>query len=69
MRRILVDAARRKGRVKHGGGRQRVDLDDVADRRRPPADDLLALDDALDRAGRGTTRRRPSWSSSGTSPG
>src|SRR6476646_9042339 len=27
MRRILVDAARRKRRDKHGGGRQRVDLD------------------------------------------
>src|SRR5437016_7196264 len=25
MRRVLVDNARRKGRVKHGGGRQRVD--------------------------------------------
>ena len=50
MRRILVETARRKRRRKHGGGRQRVDLD----RRRPPAaeapaDDLLALDEALDR--------------------
>jgi RNA polymerase sigma factor (TIGR02999 family) len=50
MRRILVEAARRKRRVKHGGGRRRVDLDEVAtagpgDR----ADDLLALDEALER--------------------
>src|SRR6516164_1298791 len=29
MRRILVDAARRKRRPKHGGERQRVDLDTV----------------------------------------
>src|SRR5437016_4110592 len=29
MRRILVEAARRKGRAKHGGGRQRVDLNAV----------------------------------------
>src|SRR6186997_1806166 len=29
MRRILVDLARRKQRPKHGGERQRVDLDDV----------------------------------------
>src|SRR6266702_1073658 len=29
MRRILVDQARRKQRPKHGGERQRVDLDDV----------------------------------------
>src|SRR5438876_8732950 len=27
MRRILIDNARRKGRLKHGGGRQRVDLE------------------------------------------
>ena len=38
MRRVLVDAARRKGRVKHGGGRVRLDLEDV-----------LALDEALGR--------------------
>lgn len=47
MRRILVEAARRKGRVRHGGGRRRVDLD-LAE---PPVaesdDDLLALDEAL----------------------
>ena len=48
MRRILVESARRKGRVRHGGGRRRVDLDQlsVAD---GPADDLLALDAALGR--------------------
>lgn len=47
MRRILVDNARRKRTAKHGGGRRRVDLDDVeavADTRSP---DLLALDGAL----------------------
>src|SRR6476659_8491768 len=27
MRRILVEQARRKGRIRHGGGRRRVDLD------------------------------------------
>src|SRR6516165_10436358 len=30
MRRILVEAARRKGRARHGGGRQRIDLDESA---------------------------------------
>src|SRR5829696_1715622 len=48
MRRILVESARRKGRVRHGGGRRRVDLDTVE-----PAeegdDQLLAIDEALDR--------------------
>ena len=48
MRRILVDNARRKRRAKHGGGRRRVPLDDVA--ALPAAtDDLLALDEALTR--------------------
>src|SRR4051794_25520070 len=49
MRRILVDAARRKQADKHGGDRARVDLPvDLAD----PADhsdDLVALDEALAR--------------------
>jgi RNA polymerase sigma factor (TIGR02999 family) len=47
MRRILIDNARRKHTEKHGGARQRVELDDVeavADMRSP---DLLALDEAL----------------------
>ena len=47
MRRILVESARRKGRVRHGGGRRRVELDDLA--AATPSDDLLALDEALDR--------------------
>jgi RNA polymerase sigma factor (TIGR02999 family) len=47
MRRILVEAARRKGRVRHGGGRRRVELTDHA--AAAPPDELLALDEALDR--------------------
>jgi RNA polymerase sigma factor (TIGR02999 family) len=49
MRRILIDRARRKRRPKLGGDRQRVELDDVnllADAR---ADQLLALDAALEK--------------------
>jgi RNA polymerase sigma factor (TIGR02999 family) len=49
MRRILVDNARRKGRPKHGGGRKRVHLDEGAAVAEEPADDLLALDEALTR--------------------
>ena len=47
MRHILVDNARRKQRVKHGGGLLRVKLD--AEMAAPPtqADELLALDEAL----------------------
>jgi RNA polymerase sigma factor (TIGR02999 family) len=49
MRRILVENARRKGRVRHGGGRQRVELEDVpAADNDDRADDLVALGDALD---------------------
>src|SRR5262245_45486340 len=49
MRRILVEAARRKGREKRGGGRRRehADLDTLdAD---APAEELLALHEALER--------------------
>jgi RNA polymerase sigma factor (TIGR02999 family) len=49
MRRILVENARRKRAVKHGGGHRRVDLLDHDIPDMPPSDDLLALDDALTR--------------------
>ena len=49
MRRILIEQARRKGRAKHGGGRQRVDLDEACSAAATPDDELLALDDALTR--------------------
>ena len=47
MRRILVGTARRKGRAKHGGGRQRVDLNAVQVALDMPAEHLLTLDEAL----------------------
>jgi RNA polymerase sigma factor (TIGR02999 family) len=47
MRRILVENARRKKRLKHGGGRHRVPLDGLALPADTPSDDLLALDEAL----------------------
>jgi RNA polymerase sigma factor (TIGR02999 family) len=48
MRRILIDQARRKRRPKHGGDLGRVDLDSAAVvAPAVPADDLLALDEAL----------------------
>ena len=49
MRRILVDAARRRAAVKRGGGLERVELADVAAPEGVPAEELLALDAALDR--------------------
>lgn len=47
MRRILVESARRKGRLKHGGGRQRVLEADIAARIPEGPEDLLSLDEAL----------------------
>jgi len=47
MRRILIDNARRKHRPKHGGGRDRVDVENIELTEPLPSDDLLALDEAL----------------------
>lgn len=49
MRRILVDAARRKQTHKHGGDRRRVELTDAPADPRVADDRLLALDAALTR--------------------
>ena len=48
MRRILVERARYKARVRHGGGCERVDLDEVELAFPLPDEDLLALHEALD---------------------
>ena len=47
MRRILVDNARRRGRLKRGGGHRRVDLETLALTVNDPPDQLVALDEAL----------------------
>jgi RNA polymerase sigma factor (TIGR02999 family) len=47
MRRILIESARRKASVKHGGRHQQVDLDSACAATQPPSSDLLALDEAL----------------------
>jgi RNA polymerase sigma factor (TIGR02999 family) len=49
MRRILVESARRKKRLKHGGQLERVDVNAVELPSPLPDDQLLALDEALDR--------------------
>jgi RNA polymerase sigma factor (TIGR02999 family) len=49
MRRILIDRARQKRCLRHGGGHQRVDLEEV-DQAFPSNDDqLLAVNEALDK--------------------
>jgi len=47
MRRILVDKARKRGRLKRGGGARRVDLDPAELTVDQPPDHLIALDEAL----------------------
>ena len=49
MRRILTDNAKRKLRVRHGGGQQRVDLDDCATAAESEADHILAVSEALEK--------------------
>jgi RNA polymerase sigma factor (TIGR02999 family) len=49
MRRILVENARRKKRLKHGGDRRRLELEDQDMPVRPPPEEILALDEALTR--------------------
>ena len=56
MRRILVESARRKNCLKHGGQMERVDLDDVELPLPMPEDELLLLDEALDRLATVDTR-------------
>ena len=49
MRRILIDNARRKATARHGGALQRQALDPDAAAMPEPREDLLALDEALDK--------------------
>jgi RNA polymerase sigma factor (TIGR02999 family) len=49
MRRILVNHARNRNRLKRGGGRNRVDLDQLTGPAAATDDELLELDDALNR--------------------
>ena len=49
MRRILIERARKKGRLKHGGDRAQVELEDIAADEPLATIDLLALDEALEK--------------------
>src|SRR5207237_7723963 len=46
---ILIDEARRKATARHGGALQRQEIDPDAAAGGEPREDLLALDEALDR--------------------
>jgi RNA polymerase sigma factor (TIGR02999 family) len=49
MRRILIEAARKRNQIKRGGERTRVELDDYPIAAGASCDTLLALDEALDK--------------------
>ena len=49
MRRILIDNARRKRTLRHGGDQQRIDIQEVEIAAAATDDELLALNDALDK--------------------
>jgi len=49
MRRILIDKARRKQRIKHGGVKERIELDGLEIAIEGPSTDIIALDEALSR--------------------
>lgn len=49
MRRILIERARRKARIKHGGGQERMNLDDLDLAESLPDETILLIDEALER--------------------
>ena len=49
MRRILIERARKKARLIHGGDRHRIDFDSATGRSEPPPLEVLAVDEALTR--------------------
>jgi len=49
MRRILVERARSRGRIKRGGGAQRAEFREEAIGAEPEAEEVLALDGVLDK--------------------
>ena len=49
MRRILIEIARRKARLKRGGGQQRVDVDDVELAATSPEEKVLLIEEAVEK--------------------
>src|ERR1035437_3926323 len=47
MRRILIEHARRKSAVKHGGGQQRLDIADLECAAQSPDENILLIEEAL----------------------
>ncbi len=48
MRRILIESARRKSRLKHGGGQERLDIEELELSETSPDEKVLLINDALE---------------------
>jgi RNA polymerase sigma factor (TIGR02999 family) len=57
MRRILVEHARRKARLKHGGGQERLNIEEVDLAGPAPDDKILLVDEALEQLERSNPER------------
>ena len=57
MRRILVEQARHKAALKHGGAQRRMDIDEAEISIEAPGEDMLALDAALERLAKWDERK------------
>jgi RNA polymerase sigma factor (TIGR02999 family) len=57
MRRILIDNARRKQALRHGGDQRRLDIEEIEIAAMPQGDQLLALDEALERLASHNSRK------------
>ena len=69
MRRILVENARRKARIRHAGGLNRIDLDRIDLAADEASDELLAPQRGPGPSGGGGANRRRSGEAPATSPG
>jgi RNA polymerase sigma factor (TIGR02999 family) len=49
MRRILIERARRRARLKHGGGKERINIEDLDVAEALPDEKILLMDEALER--------------------
>ena len=49
MRHILIDRARRKAAIRHGGGVEKIQLDDVVIATETPDENMLLIDEALEK--------------------
>lgn len=57
MRRILIEHARRKARLKYGGGQQRLNIEDVELSETLPEDNVLLVNEALEKLERSNPER------------